>query len=538
MPYTLTSIQLRILDIIVRTYNRQIYSLIEAANGVGKTTSLAVGAAMLAKKGVKTAIFCLTYRQISRVVSELRRVDPSLKAVVLGSQNALCCADNVASPRAVCRVRELREVCPYGRPSADYSGWLFDVNEIVFKAREKGVCAYETAWMSAKEAQIIVAPQAYLLYENSWNKISKFLGESFILVDECHNLIHSGVNIFNIPLAFESETCKEIVGVLLKSKRWSKRKLLEKLGSKEEFIEKMKGEIRAALERGDYPLSWRIVNELDVAKLLWEADYDRVFVEQNQASAYLGFPEEYLNRRLNVFCGGVFVSATPGSIDAYRRMVHDRPLYVEALEAPYTKDEFKIYIVNDFTTRFPERTDENYLKVCDRIMRLLGRTRSLGVYFPSYEYLNKVVLLLTESQTQVSLKAESSSLIEVLYDGRRAVLSVQGGSEGEGAEVPGGLDLVLVVGLALPFPKSLLVVREKMYRGLGISDPEQPAYISWATQKAVQAIGRVIRGPGDRGIGVLMDRRFEYERIKKSMPSWFKSYIIGSVDFEKLMSSL
>lgn len=537
LPYTLTKIQMRILDIIIRTQSRCIYSLVEAANGVGKTTSLAVGAAILAKKGVRIAVFCHTYRQISRVMCELRRVGGDLKAVVLGSQNSLCCADNVSSPRVVCRIRGLRRVCPYGRPAVDYFQWLLDSDEAVSEARRKGVCAYEAAWQSVREAQIVVAPQAYLLYENSWNKISGLVDGNFVLVDESHNLIYGGINVFGFPLVFESHAGREVAQILIRKKRWPRRKLLEKLGEKERFVANIQDEIMGALEKGDYSRCFQAVNELELIRLFWEADYDRVFIDQNQCSAYLGFPEEYLNRRLQIFSGGVFVSATPGSIETYRKMVYDRPLYVERLEAPYTKEQLKIYVVNDFTTRYSERTDESYMEVCRRILRLLEKTKSMGVYFPSYEYLNRVVLGLAENR-EASFRAGSSQIVELLYQGRRAVLSVQGGSEGEGSEIPGGLDLVLVVGLALPFPKSLLAVREKMYRGMGIVDAEQPAYISWATQKAVQAVGRVIRGPGDRGVGILMDRRFDYSAVRRSLPSWFRSYIVGSMGFERLMGSL
>lgn len=538
LPYKPTKIQLRILDIILKTYNRHIYSLVEAANGIGKTTSLAAGAAILARRGVRTAIFCRTYRQISRVMEELRRVDMSLKAVVLGSHNILCCADNVVSPRTICRVRDLRGTCPYGRPTADYSKWLLDADELVLEARRVGVCAYEAAWQSIGEAQIVVAPQAYLLYENSWNKICRSIEGFFVLIDESHNLIYSGVSVFSFPLVFVSETGKSLVQIVSMRRRWSKKKLLERLGEKEVYVLKLKDEIKAVLGVKDYSLCLQMVNELDLMRLLWEADYDRIFVDQNQCNAYLGFPEEYLNRRLTVFSGGVFVSATPGSVDTYRKMVYDRPLYVERLEAPYSREQLKIYIVNDFTTRFSERTDESYMDASERVLRLLDKTQSMGVYFPSYEYLNKVVVKIEESNHQAHFKADSSSLVELFYHGHRAVMGVQGGSESEGSEIPGGLDLVLVVGLALPFPKSLLAVREKMYRGLGISNVDQPAYISWATQKAVQAVGRVIRGPNDRGVGVLMDKRFDYKGVRGSLPAWFREYIVGSVDFEKLMSAL
>jgi Rad3-related DNA helicase len=538
LPYTPTKTQIRILDVIFRTHERRIYSLIEAANGVGKTTCLATAAALLAKQGVRTTIFCMTYKQISRVINELKKIDADIKAVVIGSHNALCCSDNSATPRTICRIKSLRFSCAYGRPSADYLPWLFDADELVRESRAKGVCAYEAAWQSVNNAQIILATQAYLLYDNSWKKISRFVDNTFLLVDECHNLIHSGVSVFSFTLDFESPICKRVLQTLMSRTRWSKKKLLERLGDGESFLKNTEQEIKALINSKDNYLLWKIINEYSQIKLLWEANYERLFIRQKQCEGYLGYPEEYLNQRFRAFHGGVLVSATPGSIETYKRIVHDTPLYVEKLPAPYTKDQLKVFILNDFSTRYKERTPQNYIKVCERIFRLLGKTGNLGVYFPSYEYLNKIAGTIAERYPTIPFIVHSASLVELNHYGNRAMLSVQGGREGEGSEIPGGLDMVLVVGLALPFPKSLLMAREKMYRGLGISNPDEPAYISWATQKAVQAIGRVIRGPNDRGIGILMDRRFEYRHVLKSLPSWFQSYIWRSADFEQLMRLL
>jgi len=538
LPYTPTKTQIRILDVIFRTHERHIYSLIEAANGVGKTTCLATAAALLAKQGVRTTIFCMTYKQISRVINELKKIDADIKAVVIGSHNALCCSDNSVTPRTICRIRSLRFSCAYGKPSADYLPWLLDSDELVRESRAKGVCAYEAAWQSVNNAQIILATQAYLLYDNSWKKISRFVDNSFLLVDECHNLIHSGVSVFSFTLDFESPICKRVLQTLMSRTRWSKRKLLEKLGEEESFLKNTEQEIMALIDSKNNYLLWKIINEYSQIKLLWETNYDRLFIRQKQCEGYLGYPEESLNQRFRAFCGGVLVSATPGSIETYKRIVHDTPLYVEKLPAPYTKDQLKVFILNDFSTRYKERTPQNYIKVCERIFKLLSKTGNLGVYFPSYEYLNKIAATIAERYPTIPFIVHSASLIELNHYGNRAMLSVQGGREGEGSEIPGGLDMVLVVGLALPFPKSLLVAREKMYRGLGISNPDEPAYISWATQKAVQAIGRVIRGPNDKGIGILMDRRFEYRHVLKSLPSWFQSYIWRSADFEQLMGLL
>ncbi len=40
--------------------------------------------------------------------------------------------------------------------------------------------------------------------------------------------------------------------------------------------------------------------------------------------------------------------------------------------------------------------------------------------------------------------------------------------------------------------------------------------------KVVQAAGRVIRGPGDRGVVVLMDDRFARRENRALLPDWWQ----------------
>ncbi|RZL07308.1 MAG: hypothetical protein EOP40_16025, partial [Rubrivivax sp.] len=41
-------------------------------------------------------------------------------------------------------------------------------------------------------------------------------------------------------------------------------------------------------------------------------------------------------------------------------------------------------------------------------------------------------------------------------------------------------------------------------------------------QKVVQAAGRVIRGPQDEGVVVLMDDRFQRSEVRRLLPAWWR----------------
>ena len=47
-------------------------------------------------------------------------------------------------------------------------------------------------------------------------------------------------------------------------------------------------------------------------------------------------------------------------------------------------------------------------------------------------------------------------------------------------------------------------------------------YLFPGLQKVVQAAGRVIRGPDDRGVVVLMDDRFARPEVRGLLPAWWR----------------
>lgn len=110
------------------------------------------------------------------------------------------------------------------------------------------------------------------------------------------------------------------------------------------------------------------------------------------------------------------------------------------------------------------------------------------------------------------------------------VFAVQGGSFSEGMDYAGEMVIgAFVVGPPLP---TYDLERELMkeYYQQKYSAGFDYAYTIPAMAKAVQAAGRVIRSETDRGLVILMDRRFLERGYSQSMPSdWFKSEVTDIV---------
>jgi DNA excision repair protein ERCC-2 len=154
---------------------------------------------------------------------------------------------------------------------------------------------------------------------------------------------------------------------------------------------------------------------------------------------------------------------------------------------------------------------------------------NVAVYFGSFEQVRDVmagVALPGREVLQQSAamdEAERSRLLDRMRDTTaplpRVLVGVLGGLFAEGVDLPGdALRAVLVVGPALPpptFERKLLQAwyDEHFDDGFGL------AYIQPGLTRVVQAAGRVVRGPTDRGLVVLVCQRFLRNAYAAYLPS-------------------
>ena len=106
--------------------------------------------------------------------------------------------------------------------------------------------------------------------------------------------------------------------------------------------------------------------------------------------------------------------------------------------------------------------------------------------------------------------------------GREVAFAVLGGSFAEAIDLPGDrLIGAFVATLGLP---QVNPVNEQMRRRMQSSFGAgyDYAYLYPGLQKVVQAAGRVIRTPQDRGVLYLIDDRFRRPEVRRLLPSWWR----------------
>ncbi len=157
-------------------------------------------------------------------------------------------------------------------------------------------------------------------------------------------------------------------------------------------------------------------------------------------------------------------------------------------------------------------------------------------YFPSYAYLDLIYRHFTEAHPAVRAirqerefsEKDRSHFLDLFHNERNDTLvgfAVMGGIFGEGIDLVGDrLTAVAVVGVGLP---GISPERDSIRDYFNRSDRKgyEFAYQYPGMNKVLQAAGRVIRTENDRGIVLLIDRRFFGVQYQSLMPAeWDKQF--------------
>ena len=168
----------------------------------------------------------------------------------------------------------------------------------------------------------------------------------------------------------------------------------------------------------------------------------------------------------------------------------------------------------------------NYGKIKDTLERILPLKRgNYFVFFPSFDFMNKVFALVDLPGFRVlhqerEMRRETiATYLDQLREGSEAtvIFAVQGGVFAKGVDYPGNMLIgAFIVGPATTFDFERELLRDYLERKHG--QGFDYAYTYPAMARVVHSAGRVIRSAQDRGLIVLMDRRFTEESYRKSMP--------------------
>ena len=240
-------------------------------------------------------------------------------------------------------------------------------------------------------------------------------------------------------------------------------------------------------------------------------------------------PAPFVDASLACGRAAALFSATFSPPGYYREVLGCPEARAVALPSPFPPENLGLYCL-PISTRYRDR-EASIRPVSDALAAMTqGRAGNYLAFFPSYTYLRQVYEDFTLRYPQIPTLAQESGLDDA---GREAFLArfspqpgavllgfgVLGGIFGEGVDLTGErLIGCAVVGVGLP----QVSPRQEMLRRYYDQNAQAGfdyAYRCPGMNKVLQAAGRVIRTPEDKGVVLLIDDRFAQADYRRLLPA-------------------
>ena len=267
-------------------------------------------------------------------------------------------------------------------------------------------------------------------------------------------------------------------------------------------------------------LIWRIPSAaeelagLERPRLWWSPDDGILSRTCLDAAAAVG-------TTLREFGGVVLATATPGPAERFAECCDSGPLSVVRAATPWRDHAYDVAVDLRVDTTFQHRQRHYALtgETIEALHKSAGPGAPIAVFFPSYAYAEAVYREVAYAALQPrrsDLSAQSAWIGDSVERGL-ALFLVLGSSFAEGIDLLGGrVSHAMVVGPALPEVNPVQRARLAALSGLGRDAAFDRVYRIPGMQKVNQALGRLVRSPGQSARVLLHCRRFAeagYERL-------------------------
>jgi DNA excision repair protein ERCC-2 len=238
-------------------------------------------------------------------------------------------------------------------------------------------------------------------------------------------------------------------------------------------------------------------------------------------------PAMLLGGSFSELAGSVIMSATLTPLDFYRSTMGLEPdRCIDAhFPSPFPPDNRRVLILADVSTEYRHRARDREAIAAQISEVLAAVPGNVAVYFSSFALRDSIMgcldlvdrpVIVQERQMDEAARAD---VLKTLAGGHgHVLLGVLGGIFSEGIDLPGaGLLAAVVVGPALPaigLERKMMADWFQDRYGQGF----RYAYQVPGMARVVQAAGRVIRSPEDRGAIVLIGRRFVQREYQAFFP--------------------
>ena len=565
---------------VYRTILRKKKLFIQAPTGVGKTMATVFPAVRAVGEELGEKIFYLTAKTITRTVAEqafslLKEKGLLYKTITLTAKEKICfCEEAECNPDA----------CPYAKGHFDrvndavfdlitHSGdWSREVLEE--QAKKHMVCPFEMSLDVSNWADAVICdynyafdPQAHL--KRFFSESGK--GEYLFLIDEAHNLVERGREMYSASLYKEdllevrkmvkaedpklakglSECNRQFLELkrecehyqILKSVSHIALKLMNVLSKLEDYLEECKDAEKKKRVLDFYFAVRSFLNIHDIMDENYVIFSEMMEDGRFQIKLFCVNPAVNLQNYLEQGNSTIFFSATLLPVHYYKKLLSvEKDDYAVYAHSSFPQENKFLFIGTDVSTRYTRRGESTYQRFARYIAVMAEQKKgNYMAFFPSYRFLEEVHTCFLEcvdhevdSICQVSYMDEEQReefLEEFEQEREKSLVAfcVMGGIFSEGIDLTDDkLIGAVIAGTGLP---QVCTEREilKQYFNAADMDGFDYAYLYPGMNKVLQSAGRVIRTESDRGVILLLDDRFRAMRYREVFPREWQQYQLGSV---------
>ena len=571
-PYPYREGQRELVTSVYRTILRKKKLFIQAPTGVGKTMATIFPAVKAVGEGLGDKIFYLTAKTITRTVAEqafqiLKKNGLQYKVATLTAKEKICFCE-----KAEC----YPDVCPYAK------GHFDRVNDAVYEmittmeemsrenietqAKKHSVCPFEMGLDVSLWVDAIICDYNYVFDPNA--HLKRFFsegkkGEYLFLIDEAHNLVERGREMYSAVLY------KEEFLQMKKAVRYESVKLTRQLEGCNQMLLEMKRECQTYKEYNSIShFALKLLNVMNgLQKLLEEKEQvdeevlEFYFHVRNFLNIYEEVDENYViyteleeggDFKLKLFCvnpavklqnflsqgnSTVFFSATLLPIRYYKKLLSvETDDYAVYAHSPFKEANRLLVLGQDVSTKYTRRGYEMYERFAIYIKNVMqAKPGNYLVFFPSYRFMEEVretferyrteemCCMMQEQNMNEQDREAFLQEFEAEREGSLAGFCVMGGIFSEGIDLTKErLIGAMIVGTGLPQVCNEREILKQYFDRHGENGFDY-AYLYPGMNKVLQAAGRVIRTEEDKGVIALLDDRFAGRRYLEIFPrEWRK----------------
>ena len=557
----------------------------QAPTGTGKTISTLFPAIKAMGEDKTSKIFYLTAKTITREVAQntislMRKKDLNLKAVTITAKEKICKMEEVnCNP----------EYCPYANGYFDrINNSLKDIllkyndysKENIEKISEEYMlCPFELSLDLTNLSDVIICDYNYVFDPRVYFKRffdTKTTDYTF-LIDEAHNLVDRAREMYSATLNEEkfvkvkkliSKKDKRITKVIKEIQSYFEDKLddlttvdendlveseapLELCEILSSFIKFVDEYLARTNEENEelMDLYFDVYSFLSISDF-YDKNYTTIYTKNFNGMTikiYCVNPQKVIEEKMKKAKSNIIFSATLIPMDYFMKMYsYDEEDFIINLKSPFDVKNRLLMIGDNVATTYNKRFETScdiasYIANC-----VQAKKGNYMVFFPSYKYMELVFEKMKENYPDINTSIQESNMSEEekeeflsMFDEdnkeTHVGFCVLGGHFSEGIDLTNDkLIGVIIVGVGMP---QIGIERDIIKDHMKDSNKGfDYAYVYPGMIKVLQAAGRCIRTDDDKGVILLLDKRYSQRIYQSLFPyEWYPNFRVRKSDDVKTL---